>query len=171
MNYAITTIWHERNRFLPAILAVAFSAVLIALQSGLLLGLLTMMSTPVDKAAANLWITYPGVRSVDTGQAIPDNWQARVQEQPEVDRVETCLMSVGLWTLPATPKRPEPLSQICTIVGTRLDHDSLALPEPLRKRPDLVAALDEPMTVLIDESDRHRLGVVSVGQQADINGR
>ena len=37
MSYAITTIWHERNRFLPAIMAVAFSALLIALQSGLLM--------------------------------------------------------------------------------------------------------------------------------------
>lgn len=171
MSYAITTIWHERNRFLPAILAVAFSAVLIALQSGLLLGLLTMMSTPVDRAGADVWITYPGVRSVDTGQAIPEYWQARVQEQPEVDKVETCLMNFGLWTLPSSPNRPEPLSQICTVVGTDLGRDSLALPEPLRKKPDLVAALAEPMTVLVDESDRHRLGVNSVGQQADINGR
>lgn len=48
MSYALTTIWYERQRFLPAILAVAFSAVLIALQAGIVLGLLTMMSLPVD---------------------------------------------------------------------------------------------------------------------------
>src|SRR3954452_9212976 len=48
MSYALTTLGHERQRFLPAVLAVAFSALLIALQSGLLLGLLTLMSTPVD---------------------------------------------------------------------------------------------------------------------------
>ena len=30
MSYSLTTIWYERQRFLPAILAVAFSAVLVA---------------------------------------------------------------------------------------------------------------------------------------------
>ena len=49
MSYSLTTIWYERQRFLPAILAVAFSAVLVAVQSGLVLGLLSMMSLAVDK--------------------------------------------------------------------------------------------------------------------------
>lgn len=31
MNFALATLWHERQRYLPGILAVAFSAVLIAL--------------------------------------------------------------------------------------------------------------------------------------------
>jgi TRAP-type mannitol/chloroaromatic compound transport system permease large subunit len=37
MNFALATIWHERNRFLPGVLAVAFSALLIAIQFGVLL--------------------------------------------------------------------------------------------------------------------------------------
>ncbi len=83
MSYALTTIWYERQRFLPAILAVAFSAVLIALQSGIVLGLLTMMSLPVDRAAADVWIGYPGVRSVDLGRPIPERWWVQVAGQAE----------------------------------------------------------------------------------------
>ena len=30
MSYSLATLWHERQRFLPGVLAVAFSALLIA---------------------------------------------------------------------------------------------------------------------------------------------
>src|SRR6266851_3596857 len=134
MSYAITTIWHERNRCLPAIMAVAFSALLIALQSGLLLGLLSMMSTPVDKASADIWVTFPGTRSVDLGLPIPSYWETRLQEQPGVERVETGVMGFALWTLPANERRKEN-TEVCMLVGTELDRDSIALVEPLRRQP------------------------------------
>jgi putative ABC transport system permease protein len=172
MTYAISTIWHERNRFLPAILAVAFSAVLMALEAGLLLGLLSMMSTPVDQAEADIWVSARGVRSVDLGRAIPEYWLPRVKEQPEVERVEMCIAGFGMWTLPTgTPQRPETVSETCMVLGTRLEPDSIALLEPLRQRPALVAALWEPMTIIIDESDCGRLGVTRVGQMSRINGQ
>ena len=56
MPYSLATLWHERNRYLPAVLAVAFSALLIALQCGLLLGLFSITSTPIDHAGADLWV-------------------------------------------------------------------------------------------------------------------
>jgi putative ABC transport system permease protein len=170
MTYAITTIWHERNRFLPAIMAVAFSALLIALQTGLLLGLLSMMSTPVDKASADVWVAFPGVRSVDLGNGIPKYWETRVMEQPGVERVETSHMGFGLWTLRSNGARPETHTEVCMVVGTNLDPASIALLEPLRRQPHLVAMLAEPMTVLIDESEKGRLGVKGVGDFADILG-
>ncbi len=169
MSYAITTIWHERNRFLPAILAVAFSAVLITLQGGLLLGLLSMMSTPVDKSTADVWVGYPGVRSVDMSQPIPVGWSARVARLPGVIRVEPCVVSFGLWTTPATPTT-RTTTEACTIIGTRLSPDSIGVVEPLRHRPELLSALAEPNTVVIDESECGRLGIRGVGDRADLFG-
>ena len=166
MGYALSTIWHERNRFLPAILAVSFSAVLIVLQTGLLLGLLTMMSTPVDRADADLWLGYPGVRSVDLGQSIPEAWQSSLWEQPEVDRVETCVMGFAPWSIPISAKHPDPLTEVCMVIGTELHSDSIAVLEPLKRQPKLLAALGAQMTVLIDESERDRLGIRQVGEQA-----
>lgn len=170
MTYALTTIWHERNRFLPAILAVAFSAVLIALQSGLLLGLLSMMSTPVDKANADIWLTYPGVRSVDLGWGIPHYWQSHVERQPEVERVESCVMGFGMWKRLPTSAKKDTVTEVCMIIGTKLDRDALGLPEQLRNQAALAARLMEPMTVLIDESDRDRLGISRTDENADIMG-
>src|SRR3954452_16804592 len=72
MSYALTTLWYERNRFLPGILAVAFSALLIALQCGLLLGLFSITSIPIDHTRADVWVSAPAVLSVDLGRPIDE---------------------------------------------------------------------------------------------------
>src|SRR5271165_3594034 len=76
MPYSLATLWHERQRFLPGVLAVAFSALLIALQCGLLLGLFSITSLPIDHTTADVWVGHPEVPSVDLGRPIPDAWQA-----------------------------------------------------------------------------------------------
>ena len=76
MSYALATLWHERNRYLPGVLAVAFSALLIALQCGLLLGLFSITSLPIDTTSADIWVGHPEVLSVDLGKPIPTAWQS-----------------------------------------------------------------------------------------------
>src|SRR5207247_2458586 len=48
MNYSLQTLLHERTRYAAGVGAVAFSAVLMALQFGLMLGLFTITSIPID---------------------------------------------------------------------------------------------------------------------------
>ena len=165
MSYSLTTIWYERQRFLPAILAVAFSAVLVAVQSGIVLGLLSMMSLPVDKATADVWVGYPGVRSVDLGRPIPERWVVRVAAQPEVERAEPAVLGFSLWTRPG-PSPNSTISEVCTVVGTRLDPNSLAAVEGVRVDQDLLARLSEHGAVAVDESELSRLGINRVGEDA-----
>ena len=56
MSYSLATLWYERARFFPGVLAVAFSALLIALQCGLLLGLFSITSIPIDHSRAHVWV-------------------------------------------------------------------------------------------------------------------
>ncbi len=169
MSYALSTIWYERQRFLPAILAVAFSAVLIAVQAGLVIGLVSMMSLPVDKASADIWVGYPGVRSVDLGRPIPDRYASRVAAQPEVERVEPCVLGFSLWVR-VTSKNEPATPEVITVVGTRLEPSSLGAVEYLRTNPQLMAKLVEPYTVAVDESELGRLGIRGVGDQAEVFG-
>jgi putative ABC transport system permease protein len=169
VSYSLTTIWFERQRFLPAILAVAFSAVLVAVQSGIVLGLLSMMSVPVDKATADVWVGYPGVRSVDLGRPIPERWVVRVASQPEVERAEPAVLGFSLWTRPG-PTPNSTISEVCTVVGTRLDPSSLAAVEGVRADRDLLARLSEHGAVAVDESELGRLGINKIGEDADVFG-
>jgi putative ABC transport system permease protein len=169
LSYSLTTIWYERQRFLPAILAVAFSAVLIAVQSGLVLGLLSMMSIPVDKATADVWVGFPGIRSVDLGRPVPERWVVRLAANPEVERAEGAILAFSLWTR-ATQSPNTTISEVCTVIGTRLDRQSLAAAEAIRTNPELLAQMSEFGSVAVDESELGRLGIRGVGDMAEVYG-
>jgi putative ABC transport system permease protein len=166
MNYALITIWQERQRFVPAVLAVGFSMLLITLQSGLLLGLLTLMSTPVDRAAAELWVGHPNVGSVDLGRPIPRGWMARLTVQKEVVRVDPYVEGFAYWIRPQDSG-----AEVCMVIGTCLDGGSLGAIAPLRESPDLRARLAEPGAVVVDASESGRLGLDGrADPEAEING-
>src|SRR5438045_6125705 len=90
MSYALQTLWHERSRYASGVLAVTFSAVLIALQCGLLLGLFTITSIPVDHSSAHVWVGSEKVLSVDLGRPLPLSMVSRIAGDDRVLAVEPC---------------------------------------------------------------------------------
>src|SRR5438552_6643245 len=163
MSYALATLWYERQRFLPGVLAVAFSALLIALQCGLLLGLFSITSIPIDHSHADIWVGNPDVLSVDLGRPIPQSWLARVAMQPEVEEAEVFLQGFSYWGNPAGG------TELCCIIGTRLTGETLGALTELT--PALRDRLAEPGAVVVDESELDRLGIKAVGDFAEITGR
>jgi putative ABC transport system permease protein len=160
MSYALTTLWHERQRYLPGVLAVGFSALLIALQCGLLLGLFSVSSMPVDRNKADVWMGAPGVLSVDLGRPIREGYIARMAAQPEIERCEVYLQGFSKWY------KRDGSSELCMIIGSRLAPDSLGAIDALT--PKMRSDLMEPGTVVVDESDLVRLGVKDVGDIAEV---
>ncbi|MEZ6142870.1 MAG: ABC transporter permease [Zavarzinella sp.] len=161
MNYSLTTIWHERPRYLPGIVAVAFSAVLIAIQCGMLLGLFKITSLPVDRTRADVWIGSPEVLSVDLGRPIPTSHFSRVAGDPRVAEVETYFQSFASWI------KPDGGSELCVLIGSCLDDGSMGSINELT--PTLRDAITEENTIIIDQSERARLGVTGIGDYATIN--
>jgi putative ABC transport system permease protein len=74
-----------------------------------------------------------------------------------------------MWRLPNAVASAT-LSEVCTIVGTRLDPQSLAAVEAIRTDPEMLARLSEPGAVAVDESEFSRLGISGVGDSAEILG-
>jgi putative ABC transport system permease protein len=163
VNYSLATLWHVRPRFLPGIGAVAFSAVLIALQCGLLLGLFKITSIPVDHTRADVWLGSSEVLSVDLGRPIPFTYISRVAGDPRVKRVEAFYQAFASWI------KPDGGSELCVIIGFDLSDDSLGALEELKLDPEMRVALTEPNTIVVDESELGRLGVTGVGDYAEIN--
>jgi putative ABC transport system permease protein len=161
MSYSLTTLWYERHRFLPGVLAVSFSAVLIALQCGLLVGLFSITSIPVDHTRADLWVGAPEVLSVDVSRWIPESYYTRLASQPEVERCEPYVQFFSQWI------KPNGGAELCIIIGARLEEGSLGAVNELS--PDLRARLTEPDSVVIDESEFERLGIHQVGDIGEIN--
>src|SRR5271154_3659922 len=111
MNFALATLWHERQRYLPGILAVAFSAVLIAL--------LSVTTIPITRPRADVWVGSAGVLSVDIAGVVPTGWYSRVVESPEVTACEEYCEGFSKW------KKPNGADELIIVVGCRLEDGSL----------------------------------------------
>jgi putative ABC transport system permease protein len=144
------------------VLAVAFSALLIALQVGLLLGLFSITSMPIDHTDADIWMGAPGVLSVDLGRPIRESSLAKLAIQPEVARCEIYQQGFAYWS------KKDGGTELCMVIGSRLADGSLGVVD--RLDAELRRRLTEPGAIVIDESDRERLGVRGIGDVAEITG-
>jgi putative ABC transport system permease protein len=163
MSYALATLWHERSRFWPGVLAVTFSAVLIVLRCGLLWGLFSVTSIPIDHTSADIWVGNADVSSVDLSRPIPEAWLARLALEPEVERAEIYLQGFSHWTTPGGA------TELVCVIGGRLGDGSVGALRELT--PAMRERLTEPGAVVIDEAERQRLGVRGVGDFAEIGHR
>jgi putative ABC transport system permease protein len=160
MSYSLMTLWNERQRFLPAVMAVAFSALLLAMQSGLLWGSLAVVSLPVDHAAADVWVGSPDLDSVEAGQPIPQRWGSRLN-LPEVERFETYQRGFTDW------HRPGGGTLLCMVVGSHLHDRALGAVRELT--PELRARLHEPGSVVVDAAELGQLGLKhGVGESVEV---
>ncbi|MBP3958234.1 hypothetical protein J8F10_23545 [Gemmata sp. G18] len=163
MSYALQTLWHERSRYASGVLAVTFSAVLIALQCGLLLGLFKVTSTPVDNTRADLWVGSTEVPSVDLGKPIPASYVSRVAGVPGVTDVELYIAHFANFTKPVGG------TELCYLLGSSLDEGAVGAPGVLtREQRD---ALTLPDSIIVDQSDVERLGLDNSEGKAKINGK
>jgi putative ABC transport system permease protein len=164
MAYSLATLWHERQRYLPGVLAVAFSALLIALQCGLLLGLFSITSLPIDHSDADIWMGAPGVVSVDLGRPIrEDLLLTRIAGEPEIVQCEIFMQGFAYWS------RPDGGRELCMVIGSRLGDEALGRVHELT--PEMRERLTEPGAIVVDESDLERLGINGIGDKAEASGK
>jgi len=163
MGYSLAILWYDRQRYLPAMLAVMFSALLVSLQIGLLLGTFSIVSVPIDNTTADIWVGPPGVVSVDVGEPVPERWRNRLDVLPEVVETEPYIQMFFGWT------KPHGGTENSIIIGSRLHENSLGAVKQLT--PDLRMRLAEVGTVVVDEADLDRLGLTrGVGEVAGVAG-
>ncbi|HEX7943518.1 MAG TPA: ABC transporter permease, partial [Phenylobacterium sp.] len=162
MPLSLKTLLYEWRRFAPAMVAVAFSGLLVLLQAAIILGIFSLSSQYVTRSTADLWIGYPGVQSLDLGRPIGGQAELFAWTNPHVRRIEPFLWGSGEWRT-----RSRGMVNVY-IVGVQPDADAMALSGALS--PSERAALAQPDAVLVDAADLHKLQV-AVGGSAEINGR
>lgn len=163
--YSLLILYRDWFRFLPALLAVGFSAVLIAVQCGLVMGLLVCTSVPIDHAAAEIWAMTADAYSLQQTYPIPDSWLLRLAREPEIVRAEPYLVGEAAWHKPSQGS-----TELCFVIGMRLDDDSVGAIRELG--PELRARLTEPGTIVVDNWELPNLGLRrGTGEIAEINGQ
>lgn len=163
MKYAILTLWFERRRYLAGVLAVAFSTVLVALQIGIMLGLVSLVSLPVDLSTADVWLASHNTPSCDLGLPISTRWSDHLAMQPEVVATDEYIQNFTFW------KDPAQGNVLVILIGCNITSSSLG---PIAHiSPEQRLLLSEVGSVLLDESDRGRLGIQQVGQTGEVYGQ
>ena len=163
--YSLRMLGRDGRRFLPALTAIGLSAVLIAVQCGLVMGLVLTTSAPIDHCRAQIWVLPLEAPSLHQTYQFPLAWQSRLDLQPEIDRSENYLTGMGRWRLSQRGK-----TELCMLIGMRLDSDSLGALNVLT--PELRAALAEPGTVAVDAWEFDALGLKGDRYEAaEINGQ
>jgi putative ABC transport system permease protein len=162
LQYAIQTLWFERRRYMAGMLAVAFSAVLMAVQGGVLVGLVATVSAPVDVSEAQIWIAAKHTPSADNGGPISNRFRNRLLMIPDVAQTDEYVQEFTRWW---NPRAGTVLVILC---GQNLSDRGLG---PLAQlSPELMVALSEPGAVAIDRTDKEKLGVEKLGDVAEIHG-
>jgi putative ABC transport system permease protein len=156
------TLLHEWRRFLPAVVAVAFSGLLLLVQAALVLGIFGSAAVYIEASKGDLWIGYPGTRTIELGRLLPSDTEIWVRLDEAVDRVEPYRWIYGDWRV-----RDDLGAFSMYVSGIDTSADGLVfahvLPTELRSR------LDQPDSVIVDVTDLDKLGV-AVGDRPRING-
>lgn len=163
VSYTAAILWHGRQRYLSAILAVACAAALINIQWGLVLGIYAGTSLPVDRSGADVWVGAPRLPSVDGGRRISTNHVARLARLPEVEHTEPLVIEYAPWV------KPDGTRENCIVVGSRLGDDALGAVRDLTAEQRVLLA--EPGAVVVDRADQGRLGVQASGDAAEVLGQ
>ena len=110
-------------------LAVTFSAVLIALQCGLLLGLFKITSIPIDNTTADVWVGSTAVQSVDLGKPIPESYMTpRRRDRRACGMPELYIANFANFTKPAGG------TELCFLLGSKLDADAAGAADVAHRR-------------------------------------
>jgi putative ABC transport system permease protein len=152
----------DRGKLLTSLLGVTFSVVLVNLQGGLYLGLLSKASLLVDFGGADIWVGHRYMNNVDLNPLIPERWVDRLRSVPGVDRAESYLVSTTQIAM------PDGNTERVVVVGC--DAASLLGNAWVMADGD-ASAIRRPDGVLVDVCDAARLGNCRVGDVREISGR
>ncbi len=177
MSLALSTLIYEWRRYLAAVIALAFSGLLVLAQVGMFLGIGQSFTATVDRSPAHLFVLPPNQENVLQG-GMPARNLPRIYMHPEVVEVRDIDVGGGTFrnivnTEPGadrnSPEARERRKQEGVLLMA-IDPEPGAVTVPTDYPEHVVQALQQPYTVAIDQTALARLGV-RLGDRATINGR
>lgn len=169
MSLALATLIHEWRRYLAAVLALAFSGVLILAQVGLVTGILRAFTATLDRSPADIVILPPKAESLmgTTVTELPSRLKPKMYLHPEVASVDTWESGIAEWlNIPRPGQR-----QVRAFVRVYMaDPRAGAASMPVDFPAEVRRALAAPQSLVIDRSARKALGA-DVGDTVILKGQ
>ena len=169
MSLALATLIHEWRRYLAAVIALAFSGLLILAQVGMFTGIVQAATATIDRSRADLMVLPAKSESlINSGSnGLPRRLLPQMYLHPEVVQVASLDGGGARWM--NTPGQGE--KQVTQFVQVDMvDPRPGAVTLPVDYSEAARLALLEPYAVVIDRSAQARLGV-TLNDKATINGK
>jgi putative ABC transport system permease protein len=169
MSLALATLLFEWKRYSAAMVALAFSGLLILAQVGMFTGIVKAATASIDRSRADLMILpFKNESLINSG---PDSLPGRIQPQiylnPEVAEVESLEGNGARWVNTPAPGK----KAVTTYVNTfDVDPRQGSVTLPVDYPESIRLALLEPYAVVIDKTAQARLGT-HVGATGMLNGK
>jgi putative ABC transport system permease protein len=167
MSLALATLIYEWRRYLAAVVALAFSGLLVMGTVGMFTGIVHSVLATTERSRADLFIMPPNApQLIHSDSGLPARVQPLIYLDPEVVDVESFTGGGGEWVNVAHKGQ----KQITEFVQSwAVDTEPGALTLPVDYPDSVRLALREPGAVVADASDLPRLGI-GIGDQAALNG-
>lgn len=169
MSLALATLIYEWRRYLAAVIALAFSGLLILAEVGMFTGIVKGVTANIDRSRADIMVLAPKSESlVNSGPSgLPRRIQPQIYMNPDVVEVASFEGNGARWT--NTPKPGD--KQISNFVQINMvDTRPGAVTLPVDYTEEVRVALQEPYAVAIDRTALAGLGV-KLGDLAALNGK
>jgi putative ABC transport system permease protein len=168
MSLALSTVIYEWRRYMAAVVALAFSGVLILAQVGMFMGMGKAFTATIDRSRADIFVLAPKANSLFAGPSgLPRRIEPLVYMDPEVVQVADMADNDGPFANQpkdgAARKR-----QWVDIQAVDTEEGALTLPTDFSEATR--EALEEPYAVALDRTALARLGV-KLGDTASLNNR
>lgn len=162
VDLALKTLLHDKLRFAITVAGVAFAVMLVLIQGGLFVGILSNSYITIDKLNADLWVTSKNTPNVDFAHYYPENRLERVRSTPGVARADNLLVGfVGI-------ALPTGAAETLMIYGL---EDFAAWKFPWHIDAGNTEDLKRGPYMLLDQSARKRFGAFQVGDYREVSGR
>lgn len=169
MSLALATLIYEWRRYLAAVIALAFSGLLILAQVGMFTGIVQAATATIDRSRAELMILPAKSESlINSGSnGLPRRLAPEMYLHPDVVQVASLDGAGGRWM--NTPEAGE--KQVTEWIQINIvDPIPGAVTLPVDYPEAVRIALLEPYAAVIDRSTQARLGV-ELNDKATINGK
>jgi putative ABC transport system permease protein len=169
MSLALATLLYEWKRYSAAMVALAFSGLLILAQVGMFTGIVKAATASIDRSRADLMILGPKNESlINSGpNGLPERIQPLIYLNPQVVEVASLDGDGARWVNSPAPGK----KAVTTWVNTfDVDPREGAVTLPVDYPESIRLALLEPYAVVIDKTAQARLGT-HLGATAMLNGK
>lgn len=178
MSLALATLLYEWRRYMAAVVALAFSGLLVLAFLGMFMGIGKAFTAQIDRARADVMVLGPGATALFNGGpvGVPRRLIPLVYSHPEVLQVAPLDGSGGRFQNitpddgKAAPGAPPKGRKTEFVNVTIIDAVPGFVTVPTDYNDSLIEALRQPYAIAVDQTALKRLGVKK-GDKALYNGK